>query len=205
MDRVSAHSANQRGFGVASKRFSEQLREFGVSKRDVRAWLPQLSDHSPKGGQALIDFLGFFQNLASGSSLSDSLRPSQVHQIKFRTFTRSVFVLLEIFKSEDCVTARTPVIHSRRFCLNFVLALLYIVENLLRRLNRDSFGPNNPRTVELEVFFTLLQQVIQALLVNLKVVHHESKLSALLYLLVHVLKDISYGSGNDSVLRLDFF
>jgi len=73
------------------------------------------------------------------------------------------------------MTSATPVIHTRCFRMYSVLAFLDMVEYGLRAVNHDLVRVDNFAAHHLQVVARVLvwlEQVVEALLVNLKIVHH---------------------------------
>ena len=107
------------------------------------------------------------------------------------------------------MAAATSIVHPRRFRMHPVLPSLYVVKDCLWRINHHLVRIDHFATQHLQVaggIFVWLQQVVEALLVNLKIVHHELEGGALfLDSIIHELEDVADGSRNDTVLTLDLF
>lgn len=91
--------------------------------------------------------------------------------------------------------------------MHSVLASLDVVENGLWAVNHDLVRIDDLAAHHLQIvglFFVWLQEIVEALLVDLKIVHHELEGSALfLDGVIHKFKDVANGTRNDTVLALD--
>ena len=72
--------------GITTKRILQDSREFGVSVWDVTRigfGIGESTDYLTKAEKTFVDADTFFQELACGTSLFDSLRTRQVDEVKF--------------------------------------------------------------------------------------------------------------------------
>ena len=104
------------------------------------------------------------------------------------------------------MTPTASVVHSSRFGVDSVLTALDVVEDGLWAVDHDLVRVDDLRAHHLQVrglVLVRLQQVVEALLVNLKVVHHQLERCAFfLDRVIHKFKDVADRSRDDTVLTL---
>jgi len=160
--------------GVTAETLLQQLGEGRFSEWNIATFAESLDD-TTKHRQGQIDLLGFLEDLARGSSLGDTLRTSQVDQVELGVLLGAVLVDLVVLEHQDGVATAAPVIHASGLGVHSVLSFLDVVENCLRAVDHHLVGVDDLATHHLQVVGRLLvwlEQIVEALLVNLKIVHH---------------------------------
>ena len=105
------------------------------------------------------------------------------------------------------MAATATIIHTSCFGVHSVLASLDVVENGLWAVNHDLVRIDDLAAHHLQIvglFFVWLQEIVEALLVDLKIVHHELEGGTLFFDgVIHKFEDVANGTWNNSVLALN--
>lgn len=96
----SACGTKQCSLRVSSETLLEQFGQSRFSKWNIATFTESL-DHTTENCERQVDLLGFFKNLARGTSLRNTLRSSQINQVKLGIFLGAVLVDLVVFKNQN--------------------------------------------------------------------------------------------------------
>mmetsp|Transcript_10081 Transcript_10081/g.10020 ORF Transcript_10081/g.10020 Transcript_10081/m.10020 type:complete len:209 (+) Transcript_10081:546-1172(+) len=174
----------------------------------------QILNALPQGGQTQVNLFGLLQGLPSGTSLRYSLTPSQIHQVELGLLHRAIRILLHILKHQDCVAPGGALILIGRGDGTGPLAYHEELEEVFgaghedRIAVQDQDGPILllPQLQTLHLRRVRSEQIIQALIVDLKVIDFDFELGVVDFdLLIDVHEDLVDGPGDDPIegLRLN--
>jgi hypothetical protein len=83
--KCRADHGHHRGLAIASKTVLQNARKLAVAIRNVLTptGIRECSNHVSERAQTLVDLLGLFEALTSGTREPHALTTGQIHQVKF--------------------------------------------------------------------------------------------------------------------------
>ena len=183
IDAGRRDGADDRGERVAAERVLQDAGKLGVAVRDVgRVALGQFVDHKTQCEERLIDMRRFVLNLLLQINVVKSFAACQVYQVQRRVvylllITIGVGPAVDCFLDEDSengVAARAMLMNVSFLVNSVLLAEGHKAHSLLKGLNlllRQSHNVGAEVRVadDFEVLVVFIEEVVDCLIINLKV------------------------------------
>ena len=181
--QVRGAAQDQHRLRVAAQTLLQNSRQLGVPVRNVGVPIAKRFDHVGQASQRQVDLLRLLKGLPDRIGLVHPLASRQIHEGELPRFGRSLLVLLDEGDLQNRVRPRRTSVHVRgRHCLVGPTDRQHVHQavNAIEILRAQALDVDPPGLglVDLEVVICRLEQVLDLLLVQLKVAGGDGELPA---------------------------